>query len=427
MKMTDSNIHCQRDITLLIVCLALTFGSVACLAKAVPMGTAFTYQGRLIDDNIAADGFYDFQFELYDDPNTGTQQGPTVDINDTNVADGYFTVELDFGSDVFNGEARWLDIGVRPSESNDPNYTPLSSRQEVTPTPYALQTRGIFVDSNDNVGIGTTDPSATLDVCGTLEINSIAEEDAILVLRQDGVAKAQIRYDDSENNFAMGYQGYHATQLVMSSNGNVGIGTTSPDEKLHVAGHVLVKNPSGGTSLILQNSGGSYDSLMFWMDSAGALDYYIGQTEDNGDLRVHNYAAGEQSLRLHTNGDIRIGNSGLYYKASNDNVGIGTTSPAGKLDVNGSIYQRGSVLHADYVFEPDYKLESIDEHSQFMWSNKHLPAITQVNINEDGQEIVEIGGHRRGIVEELEKAHIYIEQLHKRLEVLETKLANMEN
>jgi len=43
-----------------------------------------------------------------------------------------------------------------------------------------------------------------------------------------------------------------------------------------------------------------------------------------------------------------------------------------------------------------------------------------------GMEIVEVGGHRRGIVEELEKAHIYVEQLHQRLNELEKKLASLE-
>lgn len=94
------------------------------------------------------------------------------------------------------------------------------------------------------------------------------------------------------------------------------------------------------------------------------------------------------------------------------NVGIGTTSPQGLLDVNGSIYQRGSVLHADYVFEPDYQLESIEEHATFMWQNKHLKAIPEAKADGNGREIIEVGAHRKGIVEELEKAHIYIEQLH---------------
>jgi hypothetical protein len=47
-------------------------------AQAESMGTAFTYQGRLYDTNHVADDFYDFEFELYDDPNTGLPQGSPV-------------------------------------------------------------------------------------------------------------------------------------------------------------------------------------------------------------------------------------------------------------------------------------------------------------------------------------------------------------
>jgi hypothetical protein len=95
----------------------------------------------------------------------------------------------------------------------------------------------------------------------------------------------------------------------------------------------------------------------------------------------------------------------------NGRVGIGTVSPQGPLDVNGAIYQRGAVLHADYVFEGDYQLESITEHADFMWRNKHLKAIPKMAVDEEGRQIVEVGAHQKGIVEELEKAHIYIQQL----------------
>ena len=104
------------------------------------------------------------------------------------------------------------------------------------------------------------------------------------------------------------------------------------------------------------------------------------------------------------------------------NIGIGTSSPKGKLDVNGAIFQRGSQLHADYVFEPTYRLETIDEHAKYMWEHKHLRAIPKARIDESGMEIVEVGAHRKGIVEELEKAHIYIEQLEVRLSKLENLL-----
>ena len=121
-----------------------------------------------------------------------------------------------------------------------------------------------------------------------------------------------------------------------------------------------------------------------------------------------------------------INQSGLgdKIKKIHVNIGIGTTGPGGTLDVNGTIYQRSSVLHADYVFEPGYELESIEEHSEYMWQEKHLKSVPRAQKDESGQEMLEIGAHRRGILEELEKAHVYIQQLNERVKVLEARLAN---
>ena len=100
-----------------------------------PMGTATTYQGRLMDGDSPADGEYDFEFKLYDDSGGSGQEGSTVNIENEQVSDGLFTVGLDFGSDVFDGDARWLEIGVRPGDSNG-SFTTLTPRTELTPMPY---------------------------------------------------------------------------------------------------------------------------------------------------------------------------------------------------------------------------------------------------------------------------------------------------
>ncbi|HUS72462.1 MAG TPA: hypothetical protein VMY06_05290 [Sedimentisphaerales bacterium] len=155
----------MRTVKILVILVVVLFGRV--FVEAEPVGTGFTYQGRLIDANSPADGLYDFQFRLYNDPCTGTQQGSTIDINDLDVIDGYFTVELDFGSDVFNGDARWLQIAVMPGDSMG-RMTILSPQQEITPTPYALYARSAGADGDwtingedmyatpsGNVGIGT--------------------------------------------------------------------------------------------------------------------------------------------------------------------------------------------------------------------------------------------------------------------------------
>jgi hypothetical protein len=78
------------------------------------MDTGFTYQGRLTDGDSLANGDYDFEFKLYDAASNGTQVGSTVTKEDVTVTDGLFTVQLDFGAEVFTGDARWLEIGVGP-------------------------------------------------------------------------------------------------------------------------------------------------------------------------------------------------------------------------------------------------------------------------------------------------------------------------
>jgi hypothetical protein len=132
---------------------------VVCASQAAPMGTAWTYQGRLMDANVPADGLYDLQFKLYDVNVAGTQKEGTIEVNELDVINGLFTVLLDFGSGVFDGNAVWLEIGIRPGKLEDPNaYTTLSPRYEITPTPYtlyALQTSGLLVSAvNTFVGKG---------------------------------------------------------------------------------------------------------------------------------------------------------------------------------------------------------------------------------------------------------------------------------
>jgi hypothetical protein len=100
-------------------------------------GAAFTYQGRLMDGAKPANGAYGFEFRLFNDLSAGTQVGSTVTKDNINVSNGLFTVQLDFGAEAFNGDARFLQIGVRPGNSTGA-YTLLTPRQELTAAPYAL-------------------------------------------------------------------------------------------------------------------------------------------------------------------------------------------------------------------------------------------------------------------------------------------------
>ena len=98
----------------------------------------FTYQGRLTDSDIPANGAYQFEFKLFDTLTNGNQIGSTITDVAATVTAGIFTVQLDFGAAAFNGGARYLEIGVRMNGSPNP-YTLLNPRQSVTSTPYAIR------------------------------------------------------------------------------------------------------------------------------------------------------------------------------------------------------------------------------------------------------------------------------------------------
>jgi hypothetical protein len=119
-----------------VVFLLLFSGSVA---QAAPLGSAFSYQGRLNDNGNPAAGIYDLRFGVFDAVSGGSQAGSGRTNAAVAVSNGLFTVTLDFGTAIFDGSARWLEIGVRPNGAAT-DFTTLAPRQPLTPTPYALFT-----------------------------------------------------------------------------------------------------------------------------------------------------------------------------------------------------------------------------------------------------------------------------------------------
>ena len=299
-------------------------------AAAEPMGTAITYQGSLNDAGSPADGLYDFQFKLFDDSSTvtGDQVGSTIDINDLDVIEGYFTVELDFGIDVFAGEARWLETTVAQSDGSDP--CTLTPRVELTPTPYAIYaekagaahsldaadgapTDVVYVSSLGNVGIGTTNPTQKLDVVGNVTAS---------------------RYYDSSNTSY--YMDPASTGTSAKFAGRVGIGTANPICELDVVdGSMRVEGTDQYTLRVSNNAiapGASYWAGWFRSDVEGASTSFAvsGNAVGASDKNVGGYFAasgGTENFAIWSN-------TGENY--FDGNVGIGTNSPTEKLEVAGN-------------------------------------------------------------------------------------------
>ncbi len=107
----------------------------AAIVASTAAQTAFTYQGQLMQSGLPVSGNVNLVFTLYDDPTltVNHQIGNPITLNNQPLTNGLFTVPLDFGANAFPSARRWVQESV--------NGTTLSPRQEVTPTPYALNLR----------------------------------------------------------------------------------------------------------------------------------------------------------------------------------------------------------------------------------------------------------------------------------------------
>jgi hypothetical protein len=142
--------------TRLVGAAAVLLCATSALAQAqTAAGTAFTYQGRLTDAGTPATGVYDLQFTLFDAATAGTTVAAPITIEDVSVTAGLFIVTLDFGA-VFEGNARWLEIGVRPGTSTGA-FTALTQRQAVTPAPHATFSEATSWNGIANIPAGFAD------------------------------------------------------------------------------------------------------------------------------------------------------------------------------------------------------------------------------------------------------------------------------
>ncbi|MCF6224855.1 MAG: hypothetical protein L3J22_00930 [Xanthomonadales bacterium] len=186
-------------------------------------------------------------------------------------------------------------------------------------------------------------------------------------------------------------------QMHVDSVGNVGVGTFTPDSQIDIE--------ASGPAFRLTNIG----------PGAGNWEVFVNPNTGRFNLANREVGAGVVPFKFDDgagNNMLRIGINGANGLAPRT-VSIGSSSPGEEttLDVRGSIMVHGSIVHADYVFEPDYDLMSIKENADFMWQNKHLPALPKAPEGLKGP--VNLVGHLMGMLEELEKAHIYIDQLNK--------------
>jgi hypothetical protein len=172
----------QRFVRTLFAASALALAT-AGGALAAPLDSEVTYQGELNLNGAPVNNTADFRFRLFNDPVAGAAQTGNIAVNNVQVVEGVFTVEIDFGFDVFqDDEQLFMEIQVR-SPAGAGLFTILSPRQKLTPSPVSSAARRGFVPWV--VQTPGTDESVTINP-------NVNTGGAILEVARDGVQVASL-------------------------------------------------------------------------------------------------------------------------------------------------------------------------------------------------------------------------------------------
>ncbi|MDN5215692.1 tail fiber protein [Fulvivirgaceae bacterium BMA12] len=155
-------------------------------------------------------------------------------------------------------------------------------------------------------------------------------------------------------------------RMRIDENGNIGIGTSSPQGKLQIQG-VSGEQQQGQIHIVGNGLNGSGDAYVSFEEGAETNSKWSVGVKDNDNAFSISYG-----LTMDTSPKLII-------KKVSGNVGIGTTTPDSKLTVMGNIHAREVKVTvnagADFVFEDHYNLPSLELLEKYLRENKHLPEI----------------------------------------------------
>jgi hypothetical protein len=345
-------------------CVALVLLSIlnAQVSTAFAQGTAFTYQGRLNNGTNPATGSFDLTFSLFGVSSGGSSLAGPVTNTAVGVTNGLFTVMVDFGAGVFTGSSNWLSIGVRTNGGGA--FTALTPRQQLTPTPYA-----IFAETANAAGLTGAVPAGDLTGVSGSGLISLNASQLTTGTVPDARLAADVALTDANQTFT----GANTFDTGPGS-GRLTVYGSSIDTSLFT-GLGFQYYAGNGEGAIMSSYNDGYGYLSFYTKHGGGfpilkqmtIDYYGGVAIDqqnansgrlndsttNGVGLTFGTGSGEGIASQRTAG---LNQYGLDFYTSfnhrmsilqNGNVGIGTTNPASKLEVNGGVRIDGNELYLE--------------------------------------------------------------------------------
>lgn len=344
------------------------------------------------------------------------------------------------------GKPTALSGGALGSNSNWIGFVSTTTEDYLTFSTHLSGTSGgerMRIDALGNLGIGTQSPIDRLTLNGgDMTIGNTTNHEYNIWFRPgDNFPRSSI-IGYSSNVVANDYIGMKTrwgSIRFITNDGNevvritdserVGIGTITPSNKFQVSfdnnplgfdqGIRIHTNPSDYTA----HRGGGIITQNADVNTAGIFG-----------IREENNWKGALTFYTHTSAGGNTFGTTFTEKmrlTSTGNLGIGTTSPSYPLHVNGTVratnFISNTQTYADFVFEDDYKLRSLNEVEEFIKKNNHLPDIpSEAEAKANGTDLQEM---QAKLLQKIEELTLYVidlkkenKSLLKRTEKLESQI-----
>ncbi|UZJ64255.1 hypothetical protein OKW96_18020 [Sphingobacterium sp. KU25419] len=254
--------------------------------------------------------------------------------------------------------------------------------------------------------------------------------DVVLSYPERGTGGRAIVHD-ANNILTLNYEGDFTggskigKTLFVGNNFQVGIGTSTPREALHIEnGSLLVKkNLIGdlGAQLTLTNEFGNLNgAVRLNLNNGGAVSWIKGIVTGANISTGSAIAFGVPSTANEGKEVMRITGNGF--------LGIGTSSPEHKLDIVGTARAHQIIVNtqktADFVFEPDYINPSLEQIDAFITTNKHLPGIqSAVDMEKNG---LNVGQFQIDLLQKIEELTLHLIEKNKEMKDLKENMKVMQ-